>query len=593
MGAFLRDDPAIDDENSVRFQNCRKAMGDDDACSAFHQVVKGILYGIFRDGVKGGGGFVQNQDFGIFQNNTGNGNTLLLTAGKLETAVADFRVVSVGLTHNEIMNAGNLAGVLNFHLSGILFGIKQILSDGAVEKVSFLSDHADAVAQIFQVKGAYVVFADADYSAIYVIETGQQVDHGGFSRTGWADNGIHLPVRYGEIDVGKKRLFRIIGEGDMKVADVQILHIRLITVFRVDNRVDHVKIVENAGEKSKRTGEINLNVKQRLHRPVKAVDKGDCGSDGADFQGGVKTADDEETTGKIDEKRTNLGEHAHDHAKPLAASLLFHGNLRCFFVHTDKFVILLFFPGEEFYQKRPADAERLVDELIHFIIFCLAFREKLEASAADHAGGEDEKRDDENADDGQAPAHGEERNQCGDNGCNIADNVGERGGDDCTDAADVGVHACDDISLLFTGKKGMGHMLEMVEHLVLHIKNDALGNPGIDITLQNTDHLRYGEGGKSEENQLNQITERSAVRTECIHDSAGDDGRIQTDNSGEQNCGKDEQKLQPVGGKIAENTADQIPGDFGHIGLFVFREKSAGSARTETWAGTGHNDFLL
>ena len=134
-------------------------------------------------------------------------------------------------------------------------------------------------------------------------------------------------------------------------------------------------------------------------------------------------------------------------------------------------------------------------------------------------------------------------------------------------------------------------MLEMVEHLVLHIKNDALGNPGIDITLQNTDHLRYGEGGKSEENQLNQITERSAVRTESIYNSAGDDGRIQADNGREQNCHEDKKKLQPVGSQIAENTADQIPGDFGHIGLFVFREKSAGSAWTET--GTGHNDFLL
>ena len=54
----------------------------------------------------------------------------------------------------------------------------------------------------------------------------------------------------------------------MHVVDIKILHIRLIPVFRVDNGIYHIKIVEDAGEEGERTGKINLYIEEEAAQPV-------------------------------------------------------------------------------------------------------------------------------------------------------------------------------------------------------------------------------------------------------------------------------------------------------------------------------------
>ena len=185
----------------------------------------------------------------------------------------------------------------------------------------------------------------------------------------------------------------------MEVIDIKIFHIGLVTVFRIDNGIDHIKIIENTRKKSEGTGEIHLNIEQRFNRTVKAVDEGHRSRNGADFQSRIKPFDDEKTAGKVDQQWSDLGKHPHDDTEPLAASLFPHGNLGGFFIDSDELVVFLFFTGEELDKKGTAHTQGFIDELVHLVIFLLTLGEKLETRPADSFGGEHQQRDDDDADD--------------------------------------------------------------------------------------------------------------------------------------------------------------------------------------------------
>src|SRR5260370_42282462 len=68
-------------------------MGYHERRTAFHQIRQSFLYERLGFRVKAGGGFVQEQDPGLGENSTGEGNALALSAGHLHPALADDRIV--------------------------------------------------------------------------------------------------------------------------------------------------------------------------------------------------------------------------------------------------------------------------------------------------------------------------------------------------------------------------------------------------------------------------------------------------------------------------------------------------------------------
>ena len=61
------------------FHRCQ-TVGNDQRRTAHGQLVKAGLNLLLRDGIQSGGCLIQNQNLGILQEDTGNGNALLLTA---------------------------------------------------------------------------------------------------------------------------------------------------------------------------------------------------------------------------------------------------------------------------------------------------------------------------------------------------------------------------------------------------------------------------------------------------------------------------------------------------------------------------------
>ena len=370
----------------------------------------------------------------------------------------------------------------------------------------------------------------------------------------------------------------------MLIDDVLVLHVRLAAVAEVADRHVHVEIAEDAREERERAREVDVDVEKALHRAVQPVDERDRRRDRADGERRVAARDDQPAAGEIDQQRADLREHAHQHAKPPAAVLLAEVQPRDLLVHGLEALILRLLAREELHEQRPRDRERLVDELVHLVVFLLRVGEDAVAPLADALGRQDQQRDDDDARDGELPAHRKEGDKRCDHRREVRDDAAERAGDDRAHAGDVRVHARDDVALLLAREERVRHVLQMVVHLVLHVEDDALTDPGVDIALEHGDHLRRRERDEGENEELDE--QRHVLPDEgLVHDLARDDAREQPDHRREQDRDEDEDELQPVGLEIAQNAPDQRAVHLREILFFLLGEKAA---RSEP-AGSGHS----
>lgn len=69
--ALLDDVSILQNQDQIGIADRRKTMGDDEARSAFHQVIHGLLDLNFRSRIDGARGLIQNQDRIVRQNGPG------------------------------------------------------------------------------------------------------------------------------------------------------------------------------------------------------------------------------------------------------------------------------------------------------------------------------------------------------------------------------------------------------------------------------------------------------------------------------------------------------------------------------------------
>ena len=102
MGAALLDLSVIDQDDPVRIAHSGKSVGNDEGCPAGPELIKTFLYIALCHRIQSRGGFIQDQDPWIFQENAGNGDPLLLSAGEHGAPLPDIGVKSLGHLHDII-----------------------------------------------------------------------------------------------------------------------------------------------------------------------------------------------------------------------------------------------------------------------------------------------------------------------------------------------------------------------------------------------------------------------------------------------------------------------------------------------------------
>ena len=148
MSPLLHNVAVIQHQNEVGVHDGAEPVGDDEAGSPLHQLVHGLLHQYFRPGVHVGGGLVQNQQRTTCQQRTGDGQQLLLPAGKVGGVLADQGVVAVWHGADKVVAVCFPAGKLNFLPGGVRLAVGHVLGNGTPEQPCILQNHAEIPAHL-------------------------------------------------------------------------------------------------------------------------------------------------------------------------------------------------------------------------------------------------------------------------------------------------------------------------------------------------------------------------------------------------------------------------------------------------------------
>ena len=138
MGAVFDDSPFIQHQHPVGVLDGRQAVRDHDGGAVYREALQGFLDQRLRFGVQGGGGLVQQQDGGIFQDGSCQGNALALPARQASAPFSGQGVVTFGQGHDEVVDVGQPGSPLDLLLAGARPAEADILGQADREKVGVL-----------------------------------------------------------------------------------------------------------------------------------------------------------------------------------------------------------------------------------------------------------------------------------------------------------------------------------------------------------------------------------------------------------------------------------------------------------------------
>ena len=163
------------------------------------QLVLDVLLGLQ---VHGGGGVVQDQNRGAHRQSPGQGDALLLPAGKACPPLPDEGVVALGeLLHKVHVRHFGVALHLFLREGGVPIGDVPVHRVGEEEHV--LGGDADGAAQALQVIEPHRGAVDGQGPRRHVGEPGDQVHQGGLPRPGGPHDGHRLPGADVQVDAGE------------------------------------------------------------------------------------------------------------------------------------------------------------------------------------------------------------------------------------------------------------------------------------------------------------------------------------------------------------------------------------------------------
>ena len=201
VGAALGDMAAIEDEDLVSFEDSAEAVGDDDAGAVREDVLERFLDELFGLAVETAGGFIEDEDARVAQDDAGEGDALFFATAKAVAAFADDGVVAIGEAGDEVVDVGGTGGLLDLLLGRIGTGEADVDGDGIVEEEGLLGDHADVGGEGSEGEIAQINAIEADTALLGVIEARDEVSEGGLAGAAGADEGGELAGLDGEIDI--------------------------------------------------------------------------------------------------------------------------------------------------------------------------------------------------------------------------------------------------------------------------------------------------------------------------------------------------------------------------------------------------------
>lgn len=219
MGAALRDAPVLQYEYLVRAAHSGNALRNNDLCTGIGKLLKIFAQLLFGLQVDRRGGVVQDQDLRLLCQRAGQGDALLLAAGK--PVPCSPMMVSKPSGSEQMKSAAARrayrATSSSEMSSGALYA--DVAADGVGIELHALRRHADAPPQRLKVPQAHVHAVHQHRAAADVQHARDGVHQRGFAAACGAQYGQRLPLRYGKADV-LQRGGAVVGVSDGNAAEL-------------------------------------------------------------------------------------------------------------------------------------------------------------------------------------------------------------------------------------------------------------------------------------------------------------------------------------------------------------------------------------
>ena len=157
-------------------------MGNDDGGAPFGYPVERCLNFAFGAAVECAGGFIEDQDWGIFEQRAGDGNALLFAARQFQPALADLGGIAFRQRYDEVVDRSATRSSFDFVLVRTLAAIADVVTDTLVEQHRVLRHNTDACAQRALGDVANILTVEQYLPAGHIIESVQQPGDRRFAR---------------------------------------------------------------------------------------------------------------------------------------------------------------------------------------------------------------------------------------------------------------------------------------------------------------------------------------------------------------------------------------------------------------------------
>ena len=176
-------------KDQIRVADGGKTVGNDKGCTAMEQFFCGLLDELFRLGIDGGCGFIQDKDGRIGNNGSGKGNKLFFSGGEAAAAFTNIGLIAFFQLGHNLVGGYGFGRSADFFIGGVQAAVTDIFFNGPGKQMGTLKHIADIAVEPKLAPLPVVLSVNKDPSAGWLKETAGQVDQGAFSGAGFSDNG--------------------------------------------------------------------------------------------------------------------------------------------------------------------------------------------------------------------------------------------------------------------------------------------------------------------------------------------------------------------------------------------------------------------
>ena len=150
MAALLHNAFVVKDKDGFRSADGAQAVGNGEHRAPLGKPLQALLNKALAFVVQGGGCLVKNEHRRVFEEHSGDGNTLLLSAGKLHSAFAHIGLIAIIKLMDKLVRASKLRRFNDLLIGCIRLAVENIVVNRSGEKVNVLLHNADVAAQALE-----------------------------------------------------------------------------------------------------------------------------------------------------------------------------------------------------------------------------------------------------------------------------------------------------------------------------------------------------------------------------------------------------------------------------------------------------------